>query len=281
MGKEPRLVIKIENSQPVELFDMTLSMAAIANEYKRFMIDHPVNSPGGEIKLYIKEIRSGSIVTELAAMAPSLLPLTEHAGSIVEYAKHLKTVIEWFAGKSKDKPAKVDKAGLQNLSSIVEPIAKDNASQLNIGVINGSVTFNINSTEANAVQNKVKRELESLKEPVSGIHEKVLLYWVQAKNQKDGKTGDRAKIESIYKGSVKVVFVNDELKIKMLYGQPYPFKMAFVVNVAVETINERPALYKVLEVHESIELEAEPISSDEQELPVSKTRKAGRTRFSK
>lgn len=272
MEELPKLLIKIENSQPVELFDMTLSMAAIANEYKRFMIDHPVNSPGGEIKLYIKEIRSGSIETELAAMAPSLLPLTEHAGSIIAYAKHLKTVIEWFAGKSKDKPAKIDKAGLQNLSSIVEPIAKDNASQFNIGVINGPVTYNINinSTEANAVQNKVKRELESLKEPVSGIHEKVLLYWVQAKNQKDGKTGDRAKIESIYKGSVKVVFINDELKIKMLYGQPYPFKMAFVVDVAVETINERPALYKVLEIHESIELEAEEVLNDEQELPVCK-----------
>lgn len=276
MEELPKLLIKIENSQPVELFDMTLSMAAIANEYKRFMLDQPVNSPDGEIRLYIKEIRSGSIVTELAAMAPGLLPFTEHAESIVKYAKHLKTAIEWFSGKSKDKPDKIDKAGLQNLSSIVEPIAKDNASQLNIGVINGPVTYNINinSTEANAVQNKVKREQESLKEPISGIHEKVVLYWAQAKNQKDCKTGDKAKIESIYKGSVKVIFINDGLKVKMLYGQPYPFKMAFLVDVAVETVNDKPVLYKVLEIHESIELEAEEVLNDEQELPVCKP-KAG------
>jgi hypothetical protein len=90
-----------------------------------------------------------------------------------------------------------------------------------------------------------------MKEPSSGFHEQVLLYWYQARNDLSAKTGDRAIIESIYTGAVKTVFGLPELKAKMLRD---PFSYAYLVDVFVETVGGKPMLYKISEIHDKIEI---------------------------
>lgn len=130
---------------------------------------------------------------------------------------------------------------------------------MNVGAFNISgnavVNFNLTSTEANAVQNNVRRQIDALKEPITGIHEQVVMHWAQARNSLNNQTGDKARIESLYRGDVKVRFANDGLKQQMLLSEPYPFKKAYVVDIAVETVNDKPVLYRVLNFHESINLE--------------------------
>lgn len=260
MDDKIKLTIEIKNKHPVELTDLAQSMMAMGDEYRRFLAKHDTCLDADDVKLYIKEIRSGSIITELIALAPYALPFVEHADTVVEFAKHLKNVYEWFIGKSEQPPPKdIEKSTLQNLSQIIEPTAKDHASQMNFGAINvqGDVVVNlhISATEANAAQNAIRREIEARKEPVTGIHRDVVMYWAQARNQPDSKSGDRARIESIYSGDVKVRFANDALKTEMLYDTPYPFNKNFIVDVAVETVEGRPALYKVLEIHDVFDRE--------------------------
>lgn len=259
MNDAVKLTIEIKNKQPVELLDLAQSMISLDDEYRRFLATGEQAGKPDEVKLYVKEIRTGSIITELVALAPYSLPFVEHADTVIEYAKHLKTLYDWFSGKSKEKPQGVEKTTLQNLSEILEPVAKDNASQINIGAVNIQgdvvVTLNLNSTEANAAQNGIRRELEAMKEPLTGIHEQVAMYWAQARNIPDNKAGDKARIESIYKGDVKVRFANDGLKATLLYDEPYPFNKVFIVDVSVETVNDKPVLYKVLAFHEAIDRE--------------------------
>lgn len=255
-----KLKIEINNKRPVELTDYAYSMISLANEYNRKIGNGESPAVADDVKLYVCEVRSGSIITELCAAAPFALPLIEHSDTIIEYAKHLKIWMDWLTGKSSEQPADLDKTTLQNMHSIVDPVAKDHGSQINIGAINiaGDVTLqlNLSSMEANALQNNVRRHIEAMKEPATGIHEQVVMYWAQARNQTDNKSGDKARIESIYKGDVKVRFANDQLKEEMLHKTPFPFSHAFVVDVAVETIEGRPVLYKVLEHHETIERDA-------------------------
>ena len=255
--EESKLIIKIYNERPVELLDLAKSMMSMSDEYKRFLAKHEAYADPEHVKLYIKEIRGGSIITELVSLAPYTLPLIDHAQTIVEYAKHIKVLYEWLSS-GKEKPEHTEKSTLENLNNIIEPVAKDHGSQMNLGAFtvqgNLIVNVNINSTEANATQNAIRRELDAMKEPVTGIHEGVVMYWAQARNQLDSsKAGDRARIESIYMGDVKVRFKNDELKLKMLYEEPHPFKKAFVVDVAVETVNEKPVLYRILELHDVLD----------------------------
>lgn len=259
MDEEMKLIIEINNKQPVELTDLARSMMSMADEYRHFLAVHDTHVEADGVKLYIKEIRTGSVIQELVAMAPYALPFIEHAKTVVEYAKHLKTLYAWYAGKSDKKPPEVERTTLQNLSSIIEPIAKDQGSQVNFGAVNvqGDFVMNLNlsSVEANAAQNAIRRELDAMREPVTGIHEQVVMYWAQARNTTDNKSGDKARIESLYKGDVKVRFASDGLKAKMLYDEPYPFKKAYVVDVSVETVEDKPVLYKVLQFHETIDRE--------------------------
>jgi len=113
----------------------------------------------------------------------------------------------------------------------------------------------IRTLEANAAQNAIARELLALKEPLTGLHEKVLLHWYQARNEPHTKSGDKAIIPSIASHPVKTVFSNDQIKAVIIFGDDNPFKKAYVVDVLAETIRDRIALYKILAVHEKFEID--------------------------
>lgn len=119
-------------------------------------------------------------------------------------------------------------------------------------VINGNVHLEVNlgSLEANAAQNQIRREIIELESPTSQPHEKVLLYWHQAKSDPKSNTGDRGIIESISKTPVKVIFDSEQLKVDILLNDENPLKSAYIVDAVVETINGRPALYKITHLHE-------------------------------
>jgi hypothetical protein len=257
---QTRLHIEIKNSQPIELIDLNKSLLGIAEEYKRFLSTSGSPADAEEIKLYVSEIRSGSVIADLVAFSPLLLPFVEQTVSILDFCKYLQAAYSYLLGKSSEKPQPLEKVDYQALTNIVEPIAKDGAGQMNIGAININqpvIQITMNSIEANAAQNSAKREIEKLQEPVTGIKEKVLLYWYQARNDPKSEAGDRAIIESIYRGPVKTVFANESIKTKMLLDMENPFTHAYVVDVAVETIRGRPALYRILEVHDKIDKPAE------------------------
>jgi hypothetical protein len=253
MPEEIGLSIEIKNTQPIELSDLTESLFGFAEEYKRHIAINDSSALPEEIKLYVKQIRTGSIIADLIAFAPLTLPFMADANHIIEFCKYLSRAYQYLTGKSRDKP-EMEKSDYLNLNRIIEPVAKDSGAQINIGTLNISapVTFTLNSLEANAAQNAAKREIALLHEPVTGTREKVLLYWYQARNDPKSEAGDRAIIESIYRGPVKVVFMSENVKAKMLLDSENPFTHAYIVDVSVETVKDRPALYRILNIHEVV-----------------------------
>lgn len=253
MPTETKLTIEIKNRQPVELLDLTNSFMSLADEYRRFVQTQEVVTYADDVRLYIKEIRSGSIITDLVALSAAGLPFAEHTVTILDFSKYMYKAYAFLTGKSQDRPP-LSKPNLVNMMRIVDPIARDSASQMNVStVVNGNVnlTINIGSIEANAAQNAASRELKAMKEPSSGFHDQVVLYWYQARNDLSATTGDRAIIESINAGAIKTIFGLPELKAKMLRD---PFSHAYLVDVYVETVGGKPVLYKISAIHDNIEL---------------------------
>lgn len=248
---EGNLTVEIKNSQPVELVDFTRSFLCLADEYKRFISKNDVVC-SDDLKLYIKEVRTGSLIVELIPMAVGVLPFLEYFNTVGDFCTHLSAIFCYLSGKTSKGP-ETDKKTLENVVGIVEPVVKDRASQTNFSsIINGDVHhhFYINYTEANAIQNAAKREIESLKEPLAGFKEKVILYFYQARNDSKSQTGDRGIIESVYRRPVKLIFKNELIKTEV-FGLPENiFNYAFVVDVAVETIEDKPVIYKVTHIYE-------------------------------
>jgi len=260
------LTVEINNKRPIELVDLTSSFLSLGEEYKRFVSLHPEFSEAPDVRLFIKEIRTGSVKADLMALATSTVamaaPLFSDANSVIGFAKHLKSAYDYFLGKKEDKPA-LHNTEYGNRSNIIEPIAKDRGSQINFITQNDNRTnvyleFNLNSHEANEAQNLITRERLQLKAPETQPHTKKVLYWYQAKNDLFSKTGDRGIIESISPSPVKIEFEDEAAKDAMLHGRQNPFLTGYVVDVSVETIQGRPVLYKVLRYHGQVEPPEQP-----------------------
>lgn len=257
--QDVRLVIKIDNKQPIELLDLTKSLVALSTQFNAYVDKYADSKENREAKLYVKEIKSGSVILELVEFATlGMIPFLENTNTIIGFAEYCKSAINFFLKDEGNKP-EFSGADYKEFSAIINPIAKDLGSQFNINTtINGNLTVHLklDSTESNALQNIFKGEIEKLKLPEQpdDIINSVLLIWFQARNDMKSKTGNKVVIEEISRKPLNITFDNEEIKEKMLRGDLNPFNTAFIVDVKIQTIQDKPAAYKVMRLHEHFEI---------------------------
>ncbi len=257
MNEKIKLEIKIDNSHPIELLDLARSFSSFADEYKNYIAETEDEVVADEFsKLYVKELRSGSIIAELGTYAPAIagsgIVLAENANTIIEFTSYLKTAIQTLLQGDEGKPG-LSKKSYENISNILAPVVKDSAAQYNLNTtINGNVIINValNSNDATVVHKRAEHAIETLRKPVENIHKDVWLRWYQARNDAHSRAGDKAVIHRISRKRVKVVFANEETKAKILSQPDNLFSFEYKVDVTVEFVREKPASYKILKVHE-------------------------------
>ena len=64
-----KLEIKINNQRPVILTDLTMALLGVAPQYEKFIENETNEQHHAGTELYIKEVRSGSIIVELITQA--------------------------------------------------------------------------------------------------------------------------------------------------------------------------------------------------------------------
>jgi len=258
--QDVRLVIKIDNKNPIELFDLTRSLVSLASQFDIYVEKNADCKENREAKLYVKEIKSGSVTLELIELATvGMIPFVENFNTIVGFTKHVKSIVDYFLKKDGNKPD-LKPTDYKDFSTILNPIAKDSGSQFNMSTtINGNVelNFNINSNDSNALQNMFKYEIDQLKLPeqMDQTYPSVLLTWYQARGDMKSTIGNKGVIEELYKKPLNITFDNDKIKETMLHGDLNPFNTAFVVDVKIQTVQEKPAAYKIIKVHSTFDIE--------------------------
>ena len=247
-NEESYLEVVIKNTKPVVLTDLTLSLLAISQQFEEFVESALPPDAHVSSELLIKEVRNGSIVFELMAHAIPVAPLLWNGGSILEWSKVAKDMMLFALGKAKNPPKELSKNDLKQWDNILEPVAKDSGSQMNLMVRDhANVVVNqviINSADANAAQNNIRRLINEYDEPVDVTHKKRVMTWYQAKFDPESQTGNRVKIESISKKPMRVLFDNNSIR-EAMYAQGSEFgvpwhKLAYVVDVQIQTVNEQP-----------------------------------------
>ncbi|WP_067522854.1 hypothetical protein [Endozoicomonas ascidiicola] len=253
---EHKLEVKISNVKPLKLTDLTLSLLALSGQYLKFVETETTKDYQISSELLIKEVRSGSVIFELISHAVPLAPLLWEGGPLSEWVKHIEGINNWLLGKQSEKPREIDRKDYEQLNSILEPVAADTGSEMQLVVTGNNNVINqviINSQEAAAAQNRISREIESLNEPIDHVYRRKVMTWYQTKFDTNSATGDKAKIEFISKKAVKVVFENNEVKESILKGDPRfnkPWQaLAYLVDIDVQTINGEPKLYTILRYH--------------------------------
>lgn len=245
----PTITVTIQNQRPVELVDFTRALLALGAEFHR-QVD--ARSEGVDGKLYVKELRKGSLVAELMVVVPTVGAVLEATNLTHDFLGNLKASIAWLTGKIASKPEGVDAKTVSNVSTILEPVAKDEGSIIMVtvqGDVNAPIT--INTTEANAAQHRAERYLANERAAETKIHEKVIMGWAVVKNETGTPTaGEKAVIDKLSERPVKVVFDSRELREEMLQGHANPLREFFVVDVETQTVRGKLTAYKVLRLHE-------------------------------
>jgi hypothetical protein len=208
------LQVRIQNESPVAVEDLAASLHALGDEFREWLAESAERTVTDDVQLFVRELRSGSIIAELVALTPLALPFLENANSIIDFASHLRHGFEFLLGRLRSGP-ELPQHTYQNLCTIAEPVAKDSASQLNVStIVNGDVHnhIHLSSIEANAAQSSARRRIKDVKVPVTGLHDRVVMSLHQARNDSKSSAGDRAIIESIHSRPVKLIFATEALK---------------------------------------------------------------------
>jgi len=251
--KELTLRLKLENSKPIELVDIAQSFRALGEQYESYVSSKVAG--GGKAKLYLVKLRGGSVIADLKGYLDQASFVIEHLDVTAGFVANLNELIEYFRIQrtiARDDPKTPTRSEAERVAKIVEPVAKDGGSQLNIA-IQGDAHFHlhIDSERANALQNNVRRFLGPVV-PEVGSFEREVLYLEQMRGNRASSVGDRGIIEKYSSRPVKLHFMSEEVKAAILEKPQNPFLMAYVVDGVVSTAHGEPALYKITNVHEAI-----------------------------
>ena len=260
--QQPSISIRYQSRQPVDLVTFTNSLARFGTHYTRYAKKSDIPLISEEYRLFIKEVRHGSIEVDLVSAAGVIAGAIGDVRLFVEFGKEFISLTKFFLGESA-RPDDLDKRKCEDIRQIMAPIAENTGSSMNLNFgDNAQPTINvrINSIEANAIQNSAIREIELLKEPSSEIREEVLLRWEQAKNTpgvESGQTADRAIIDEIDEKARKVYFPETSRSIKeeMIGSDDNFFSKAYLVNVEVLVTQRKIVGYKIIELHDTFDLD--------------------------
>jgi hypothetical protein len=249
------LRFELKNSRPIDLMDLTSSLAAFGEAYQDHVVDAGYDNERGNVRLFVREIKSGSVIADLISQAQQASFVLNHEEVAAGFLSHLNEIIQFFLGLSKvGKSEEPSRKEAEHVMKVLEPVAKDFGSQLILQVSNGDVhvhNYHYTSQEANAVQNSARRYLGP-RIPSNRIEHDQLLTLHQMRGDPSAQVGDRGRIEDISSSPVKLQFVSEDIK-RALLERPYPFQAVFVVDVEVRAVADRVVLYRILSLKDVIE----------------------------
>lgn len=258
---EATFTYELNNTRPTELQDLSASLLAIGDQFRAFSRRQGEGLSEDDYRLYVREVRSGSIIMDLVSMATQPQMLAPLTPLLIPFAQELADWFEFLKGVKDAKDIKElilgsSKKDLQQISQIVEPAAKDPGSSIQINATHGGIVVvggRITSLEANAGQNILRRYIDNVALAITGIHRDQVLYWYQMRDDRAAKPGDKGVIERLWKNPVKVRITSDDIKREMIDKQDNPFRKFYVVDVDVTEVQGRPVLYRILEVKDTFD----------------------------
>ena len=254
MAEDSFLRVRIANKRPVELLDFTSSMTALGRSFEDYVIAQGFDNIEQNTKLYVKAFRKGSIIAELQALLDQTSFVIDHKEMFAAFLSNFVDIANFFLSshKAEDKEAP-PRIAAERVAQVVEPIAKDNGSVI-IFQVQGDLHLHqhrINSVQANAIQNGVRRHYgPSLPTNIHFRGEILTLF--QLRDDLRGRVGDRGIIDKFSPRPVRLLFMSEEAKRQVLEQPENPLHLAFIVDGEVGLIDGKPAIYKIYYVHESL-----------------------------
>ena len=233
------LELKVDLKEPAELYDLVMAFTSLGRQFDQYIkSDHP--NYDGETKIYVKQIRQGSIIAELLPVIQPLVQTMDTAliidSFIGKYGSFLK---RYSKGRQLEDASKSD---LDDFMGQVAAIAKDPNGSIALSSVEfektkskvrASVKFN--SRESRRIEESAAAHKKEIEAKAYEIHNNVLLVFWQSnlKEAEVGKrSGEKAIVEAVSSKPLAVIYDSDlaeeRIKHETKDGDRNLYKLGFM-----------------------------------------------------
>lgn len=262
-------ILTIDTKEPVELQDFIGQLAGFGNQFEKFIKkQHP--SLDGEAKFLVKDVRHGSMVFDIL---PIIQPLFQHVEHLVLLDTFVCTwkqrVSTYFKKGGRDTSA--NKADLKDVISAIKAIARDPKAVSKLEYVKHTdgkreteTVFQFDNKQANRALQELENHQFELAEKGDAQRKRVSMVFTRPDSGGAAvgkRSGEKCLISAISPKPRPVIYVSElveeQIKDELRHGENNIFKLAFIVDVNVEIINNKPAAYRITHLHQIIELDEE------------------------
>ncbi|QOZ55155.1 hypothetical protein XH90_30035 [Bradyrhizobium sp. CCBAU 53338] len=225
----------------------------------------------GDAKIYVREVRAGSIEADLIPWAmqglSAVVNVVEQIQIVEKFVRNYSAVLGKYLGGTKEPEA--TRSDLKDLMGSVVAIANDPNGHARLKAVvfeDGKkkvrAALSFDTLQAREAQRQIedqKLQLES--SSTTADHRRVLMTFKQS-NVKDSvmgkRTGERVAIEDISPRDLPLIYASElaeqRIKHEVREADDNVYKKGFIVDVNVQLSGGRPAGYRVTNLHQVIDL---------------------------
>lgn len=264
------LILRIETTTPIELNDFVAAFVGFGNQFERFH-DGEYPTEQGNARFYVREVRAGSIIAELVPYVGFTAPVliggvlagVKHANDLAKFVETYGDKIRSYFKKGGREP-KASKGELGDWLRTVEAVAHDADGSLSLAVYeNGEqrAAFVFDTKQAREAERNLLEHKMELDKTTDADHTRVMMVFTRT-NVAHAKTGKRSgelvQIDKIHPRPLPIVYAStlaeERIRHEIADADENVYKKAFDVDVNVEMRSDRPIAYRLVALHDVIDL---------------------------
>jgi hypothetical protein len=267
---EPYIRLTLDVPEAVELGDFVGTFTALASEFERYVQAQDPKA-AGQATLFVREVRQGSIIADLVPWVSMLSGVVEAMDKVMvveDFVRRYGERIGIFRRPAPLVPPETRSGELRDFAEQVAAIANNPGSSLEIAAIEiedgdhkVKSAFRFKTSEAREVTDRLEAYRQQIEQRTDEPIQRVLMHFTRTDVGTPAvgqNTGERVKIEALSDRSLPLVYASElaeqRIKHEITEAEDNVYKKGFMVDVVVETRNGRPAAYKVVTVHQVIDL---------------------------
>ena len=259
------LEVTLDLKDPIELNDFACLFAALGEQFDSYIRRENPNLKG-EVRFYVREIRKGSIVADIIPQIRDVIDIMDEVVIVISFADMIAAIVKKYA--KNERVPNATKKDLENIIDLCRGAAHDRDGQTKIETIEYeegvfkrklAVSFDTNGAKnvtaaAEAHKADMDRTEEIDRKRVLMVFERSSIRGVDL-----GKSsGERVIIETFDQNARPLIYASDmaeqRIKHEIREADGNVFKKGFIVDVNVETKDDRPIAYRITNVHQIIDL---------------------------
>jgi hypothetical protein len=241
----------MEYKDYISLSDFKESIEGWNNQYNSFVSQG--NNEEKNDKLFIKEIKNGSIIIELVS---AIVPLISDINTVSTFFASMKALFGWLNFKTGIKP-KISASDLDNTKKIIAPVNNHDGRQITISIAgDNNAPIIIDSVIAKTIAQNADNEYAVLNKKIDmpEIEENrknVIFKLTQIKDDENPDKNTKGIVEEIDRKEHLVVFSRLETKEAILQESGNPFRKNYLVDIKIGKSDDTIKSYTILALKDS------------------------------